>query len=238
MRSYPCIVVGLPYEGRARYVSRNVEIGAALTLHREPDNPYDTSAVAVYHGRTKIGYLAAEKHWVCRSLDEGDTHVVQVDGFNLNDDGELSSVAIRITVTNDGLREPVQADFAAEPNPVIATIGEELRILAAVAKAGGRFVKAESDLITKYAKIRMSNVGVHATEGQLSTARNWLKRHVPKGTEIAQSVGRLTRSDSIDALIEVCGLVAEADKRIAEEESDMVLRIRAILEYRRKIGFA
>jgi hypothetical protein len=73
MRAYACVVVGLPYEGRARYCADNVHVGDGLTLHREPDNPHDCNAVAVHHGRVKIGYIAADEPWVCRSLDEGDS---------------------------------------------------------------------------------------------------------------------------------------------------------------------
>jgi len=46
--------------------------GEALTLRREPENPHDPRAIAVFRGTDQLGYLPrAENDVVSRALDEG-----------------------------------------------------------------------------------------------------------------------------------------------------------------------
>lgn len=46
--------------------------GAQLELEREPNNPFDHHAVAVYYGETKLGYLPmAANEDTCTLLDMG-----------------------------------------------------------------------------------------------------------------------------------------------------------------------
>ena len=63
-----CEVAGVTYEGRQRVV-RTCREGEPVFLHREPNNPYDENAVAVYVerksllGKTRyaqVGYVPAE----------------------------------------------------------------------------------------------------------------------------------------------------------------------------------
>lgn len=44
---------------------------------------------------------------VCKSLDEGDSHLVEMAGFYWDGDGELSSLDIAITITEDGAGRPL-----------------------------------------------------------------------------------------------------------------------------------
>ena len=47
------------------------EIRGSLTLVREPKNPYDPNAIAVYHKEEKIGYIAKEQAIIlAQILDE------------------------------------------------------------------------------------------------------------------------------------------------------------------------
>ena len=48
-------------------------VGEPLELRREPSNPYDADAVAVYFKMRKLGYVPrAENHVVARMLDRGE----------------------------------------------------------------------------------------------------------------------------------------------------------------------
>jgi hypothetical protein len=169
-------------------------------------------------------------------MDEGDRHNVQVDELIYNDDGELSSLFITIKIVEvgrEGANEP-----GHDPNPVIAAIGDELKILAAIAKVGGRFEKSESGLIASYAKIRAGELGVAFSGDNVTQAMNWLKRHIPDNFEVAQLIGRIERLSAIAALDEVCILVAEIDGKITSEEAKVVADLRNLLTHRRSIGFS
>ena len=84
-------------------LNRKAEIG--LTLYCEPDNPYDPDAVAAYHHDFKVGYIPHDRAWLCRSIDEGDDHVVTVHGFcddEIGDGEQVFSIEIEITITKEG----------------------------------------------------------------------------------------------------------------------------------------
>ena len=59
------------HEGEAVWPS--LFIGAPLVLLREPSNPHDADAVAVYFKKEKLGYVPrAENRTVARMLDRGE----------------------------------------------------------------------------------------------------------------------------------------------------------------------
>ena len=96
-RTYKCSVTGFNHEGRAAYIKRHLHAGSSLNLVREPHNPHDSLAVAVYHGGHKIGYIPARKRWVAKSLDEGNEHAVEVFEVDI-DEGDLLGLYIDITI--------------------------------------------------------------------------------------------------------------------------------------------
>jgi hypothetical protein len=102
MRTYPCSIIGVGFEGRADYIAQRVEPGDDIELRREPDNPHDSEAVAAYHDGRLIGYVPRTKRWVSRSLDEGDDIEAIVTGLNYADDQQLVSIAIDVTIRSDG----------------------------------------------------------------------------------------------------------------------------------------
>ena len=56
----------------ARAVWEQMKVGDSLTLAREPDNPYDASAVRVEWNGHKLGYIPrSENTAVARQLDRG-----------------------------------------------------------------------------------------------------------------------------------------------------------------------
>lgn len=118
-RSYPCEVTGLAYEGRGDYCERNVRPGDLLIMRAEPSNPYDPTAVAVYHDGRKIGYIPRNRDWVHRSISEGDTHQVVAGNIILSPDGEPVALAVEITIMADG-SGPVEVPLSAPVGKAIS----------------------------------------------------------------------------------------------------------------------
>jgi hypothetical protein len=64
---------------RQAIIRKHCQEGAALTLVREQDNPRDRNAVAIYVGRSQIGYVSSEDApRVAKCLDEGWSTVASV----------------------------------------------------------------------------------------------------------------------------------------------------------------
>ena len=68
-------IVGSCYHPNAVALMSHLPDEEDLTLKREPDNKFDPSAVAVYHGSTMLGYVpAVDATTVARVMDEGYDH--------------------------------------------------------------------------------------------------------------------------------------------------------------------
>ncbi|NPA46945.1 MAG: hiran domain protein [Chlorobi bacterium] len=68
---YKAHLRGLAYYDYQK-VKTQLHPGDKLILKREPENPYDADAIAVYFGKHKLGYLpAVENAVMARMLDEG-----------------------------------------------------------------------------------------------------------------------------------------------------------------------
>jgi len=66
-----CPVAGLQYHDGADLKYRP---GERLTLRREPTNPYDPNAIAIYRGNIHIGYLPKRYNIpYARLMDEGES---------------------------------------------------------------------------------------------------------------------------------------------------------------------
>ncbi len=68
---YDAFVRGLVFAEGRHYVSR-MKAGEPLTMKREPKNPYDSTAIALYYDNIKIGYVPAEDNYILSNmLDAG-----------------------------------------------------------------------------------------------------------------------------------------------------------------------
>jgi hypothetical protein len=62
-------IVGMKYHNAETFVAR-LRNGEYLQLRREPDNPHDPFAIAVYVGERHVGYLkATEGRMLAREMD-------------------------------------------------------------------------------------------------------------------------------------------------------------------------
>ena len=66
------VVAGTTFCENIQAIEPNIFPEKVLTLKREPDNPHDEFAIAVYHETDKIGYIPADMNLVCsRLMDAG-----------------------------------------------------------------------------------------------------------------------------------------------------------------------
>lgn len=104
-RTYPSSVVGLPYPSKTGRSCREVceellVTGDTVTLRRDPDNPHDPDAIAVYahDGREErhCGYVPARHtSWIGEQLDAGRGFEARI-GALLEQGGVLRGVDLEI----------------------------------------------------------------------------------------------------------------------------------------------
>ncbi len=227
MRSYPCVVVGLPDEGCADYVARHVHEGDAIRFRRAPQNTQDANAVACFHNDRLIGYIPSRRTWVARSIEDGDIHQVTVTGFDIDHGGKLACVEIDVATLGDG-----RPDRPAVKS-IISEIGDELRILAMVGAADGQFDAAEQGLLERFAEVRAAELAIEPDEGEAQHAVRWARRHVPDILDVAGIVNRLAseRPEALEVIWEACALMAEIDGQIANEERQSMITLRSLLQH-------
>ena len=222
MRSYPCLIIGMPHEGRAAYVKQHVREGDEITLARQPH------AVACFHGGHCIGEIPQGRRWVARSLAQDDRHQVRVTGFDRTEVGELAAVEIEITILNEERPDP---DPIAKS--IISEIGDELRLLAMVAAADGRVAPSEKALLERFADARAREMGIEPEEGEAAHAVRWARRKVADSLDAAQIIGRLAvdRPSALPGILAECELMAEIDGSIGQQERQIVTMLRNLLQH-------
>jgi hypothetical protein len=222
MRSYPCLIIGMPHEGRAAYVKQHVREGDEITLERQPDT------IMCFHGGQCIGQIPQGRQWVRGSLAQDDRHQVRVTGFDTMETGELAGVEIEITILNEDRPDP---DPLAKS--IISEIGDELRLLAMVAVADGRVAPSEKALLERFADARARETGIEPEQGEAAHAVRWARRKAADSLDAAQIVGRLAidRPSALPIILEECELMAEIDGSIGQQERQIVTMLRSLLQH-------
>lgn len=228
MRYYPASVVGVRYEGRDRYVRKNLRIGDRLSFKPEPDNPYSSEAVAVYHRTTKIGYLPSENLWIRESISEGDTHEVTATELVVNDEGQLAVVRIEVGVID----APYEPPAPSASQIVLSELGGELAVLISIAKADARLVKSERELILRYAKERAHDKNLTFDVEVASRVDRWLRKQDPTDVEVRLHLYRIAQSDrtALEAIYEVSEIVAESDQKTDKREQQRLTEVRSLMQ--------
>lgn len=62
-------IVGTQFTGTPESVIQGLRDGEQLDLVREPENPYDGRAIAVFAGSQKIGYIAKKQNDLAERID-------------------------------------------------------------------------------------------------------------------------------------------------------------------------
>lgn len=227
MRSYPCLIIGVPAEAPAAYVKQHVREGDQIALRRSTDNSGEPDTVACFHGGNRIGHIPRGRQWVSRLLAQDDSHQVRVTGFDTAETGELAAVEIEITILNEERPNP---DPLAKS--VISEIGDELRLLAMVAAADGRVAPAERALLERFADARAREMGIEPEEGEAAHAARWARRKAADSLDAAQIVGRLAtdRPSALPMILGECENMAEIDGSIGPQERLIVTMLRNLLQ--------
>ncbi|PWG62323.1 HIRAN domain-containing protein [Sediminicurvatus halobius] len=84
MGNYSSYIAGIINKQRRKAASR-LTSGSQLVAKREPDNPVDPNAVALYLGdHTMVGYIPARHaSWLAERMDKGRSVFVQVKDVRL-----------------------------------------------------------------------------------------------------------------------------------------------------------
>jgi hypothetical protein len=92
-------VAGFPYHEGPRLIDR-LAVGGRLRLVREPDNPHDPLAVAIYHQDDRIGYVPRERNrGIADRLDRGaplDCRITAIDP----EEGAYEADEVEVIVPN------------------------------------------------------------------------------------------------------------------------------------------
>jgi hypothetical protein len=98
------VLVGEQHEGRLDR-AKNLRSGERLWAVREPDNEYDTNAVALYSAFGQVGYLpVAQAAMIAPVMDEGGGIEVEVTGRDHVVSGDL--VRLEVTWGHDVAPQP------------------------------------------------------------------------------------------------------------------------------------
>lgn len=62
-----CHIAGFTYYDGLDVIDE-LKLGTHVTLKSEPENPHDPDAVAIYHGKTKLGYIPQAKNSTISNL--------------------------------------------------------------------------------------------------------------------------------------------------------------------------
>jgi hypothetical protein len=232
MQFNTCAVLGQLLERRIRYVTKHVRPGTTLTLQYESNDPHPSEGLSLYHEGRKIGFIPEDAS-IRQSLEAGNHHEVAVQRLIQGGDGTLSGIEIAVSAVAGGR----PSDSPPAPNPVVAAIGDELKILGAVARAGGRFSRTERDLIAKYAEVRCNELEVAATAGEIVASLRWLKRNLPDEQGLVAAIAALIRPDAFDAMLEMSEIIAETGGPTGAEKNSVATKVRTLIsEQRAKVA--
>lgn len=113
----------------------------------------------------------------------------------------------------------------------IEILRDELAVLILVARADGRFVKAEQNMLLKYASERAKELAVELNDEAQVVLLNWIKTQDPSEPEARIAVRNLARKpDALESIWEVSELIAEADGKVREQEVTAFREVRAAIE--------
>lgn len=94
--SFPTKIMGVSFEGRQDTVA-GLTPGHELELRRQPDNPVDANAIAVYYGSMHLGFLRKQiaKH-LAPLIDGGIRYTARIEHVTGGRDGKNYGVNIRV----------------------------------------------------------------------------------------------------------------------------------------------
>jgi len=110
---------------------------------------------------------------------------------------------------------------------IIHVIGNELRVLIAIAEADGKFGLKERKLLLKYASERSADLNIRMGEVERSILNRWMQLQMPDETIVRECIHRMASRKyiSFEELCEVAEIVASIDGEVTDDERLMLDRI-------------
>lgn len=110
---------------------------------------------------------------------------------------------------------------------IIHVIGNELRVLIAIAEADGKFGLKERKLLLKYASERSADLNIKMGEVERSILNRWMQLQMPDENIVRECIHRMAsrRYISFEELCEVAEIVATIDGEVTDDERVMLDRI-------------
>ncbi len=110
---------------------------------------------------------------------------------------------------------------------IIEALRHELQVLILIARADGRFVKAEQNALLRYATERGNELGIEVNDHALAVLRDWIKVQDPSEPEARLAIAALRdQPETFEILWQVSDLIAEADGKVREEERYSIAHIK------------
>ena len=96
---FTCYIAGIPHRKPARLP----DLGEALQLIPEPNNPYDPGAVKVMHGTVHLGYIPKQYTQQTRDQNLKELYVVKIDPATKWKEVKLSNIQTPETIETQNL---------------------------------------------------------------------------------------------------------------------------------------
>jgi single-stranded-DNA-specific exonuclease len=118
-------LVGVSFEGRQDMVA-GLAAGDPLELKRQPENPKDSNAVAVFFGTLQVGFIrAAIAQRIAPNIDGGDRYEAVVSGVTGGGEGRHVGVNIRV-------RRRRPATHTSAPRPELGSLDADAILRALI----------------------------------------------------------------------------------------------------------
>jgi tellurite resistance protein len=104
---------------------------------------------------------------------------------------------------------------------VVDRLGDEMRLLAFVAEADGRFANKEANTVMRIVELRANDLGINLKKAELADLRRWLKSQKPDALTMTAAVSRMAMtgfSGNYDEIWSLVEIVAESDGKLDPRE--------------------
>jgi hypothetical protein len=119
-----------------------------------------------------------------------------------------------------------------DDQPLIAIVGDELRLLLPIAMADGTLHARERMLIERFAMARAGAAGREPSAADIAAAVRWAQVNVPSPAEAEKLAANLraNRADALVALWDAAQSLSEADGIVTAVENVRLMKLKSLLQ--------
>jgi hypothetical protein len=114
---------------------------------------------------------------------------------------------------------------------LVDQVGDDLKVLAFMGEADGRFGKKEVEVLLRYAAYRAEEFAIDLGSQEQAALKRWIKALNPDGKSLRAAIARIASRGRTTAqdLWELSGLVVSADSKLTKTEKAAMEELRLIL---------